>query len=217
MAVSFNIRRAVVPNPRNENRFEDDYDPNRGMHGDAFQGHNAQADPLGIDASQRAQQHQQNYRARQHSGYFEPGFLHGRESRWQAPLEELANANNPRWKLGPKMIQSVPTDKKWDAYFQVLQSKGVDKLAADAVTPGGSPSFFGDQFGHGGATAPAGYTQQRAMDELKKFQVTGQPPGFATTPGGSLAQLTPGQSKYVQNILDGLREGMPRYRHYGYK
>lgn len=200
MSMRFSVRRTVVPNPANRGGYSayEMPDPNEGQFGDAFPGA-SRDDRTGAGLMSRADEYRRNYDAEQRQ------------------IAEVANQNNPRWNLGPKMIQNAPRDRKWDAFFQAMQEQGVSKLAADAVTPGGSPSFFGDQFGHSGATAPAGYTHQRAMDELKKFQVSGQLPGFATTPGGQLSQLTPGQSKYVQNILDGLRDGMPRYRHYGYR
>lgn len=196
MAMQFSARRTVVANPANRGGYSayDMPDPNEGQF-------------FGNMTPGQARQHNAGLAARAKEFQDEYGVAE-EQRRERAGNTGLAKL---------KSLSAVSASKSWDPFFQALREQGVDKLAADAVTPGGSPSFFGDQFGHSGASLPAGYTHQRAMDELKNYQVTGELPGFARTPGGALAQQTPGANKYAQNVLDGLREGLPRYRQYGYR
>jgi len=207
--MQFSARRTVIPNPANRGGYSryDRPDPNEGQFGNLY---GATLHPSLAETSSRADEYHRNFDAAR------------QEQQWESP--SVSSSQRIMNRVGDS--KRAPADRRMDAFFQVLQDKGVTRLAADAVTPGGSPSFFGDQFGHGGtdpgasvATAPAGYTHQRAMDELRNWKPNGQSaPGFMTTPGGAPAQLTPGNNKYIQNILDGLRNQARTGRpFYGYR
>jgi hypothetical protein len=193
MAMRFSARRTVIPNPANRGGYAayERPDPNEGQFGNPFLA--GQPDKLGIGLASRADEYHRDADA--------------------AERERLRTASpRERGVFGSSNISSAPRDRKYDAFFQALQEQGVDRLAADAVTPGGSPSFFGDRFAHGDASPgagtaapPPGYTQRRAVEELQNYRAGGSAPGFAQTPGGQPAPLTPSHTKYIANILSGLK------------
>ena len=197
MSMQFSARKTVIPNPRGGYDAYSMPDPNQGLSGDMY---SAVVTPSLAETSSRAKEYHRNYDAAE------------KEQLRAMPLRQ-------KGVFGSSTVSSAPRSRAMDAFFQVLQEHGVDKLSAEPMTPGGSPSFFGDQFAHGDdspgagtASAPPGYTQSRAIQELKNYQAGGAAPGFAQTPGGAPAQMTPGNRKYVANILNGLQRAQGRSR-----